>query len=406
MRCLFQADVWSLGITAIEMAMGAPPYSNLPPYPAMLKITQQDPPNVPESKFSKDFRDFIHQCLIKDVNKRPRISELMKHAFLKKANKTSNLIPLIQQHQHGKNDLSEIRSSDEESDQFEHKSDFGSMVRHNVNTGRFKKNKAAKRDISVEWTFGTRDSGMASPRPPYDDDAYLYDDANQGYTNIQYTPMANEDTASNDAYDEAFDGGTMIRSPTDHKEKLANLQNGYKKANEINGHGDDDDDDETASFDGGTMVRTTDNDEHKKYLNGGHNKENDINHYGSDMSDDSQPTPNDKFDSDSTFNKIRNSMKYNGASLIKVPKPKLKNTLSVVSYSIGIQTMGTETFDKATQTQNDTVSDLVGIYKDIDDLFNVLNDHIDNDGQKHLELLKDKVKKLTHMKLSYVYQFS
>ena len=58
---------------------------DMPPYPAMLEITQQDPPNVPESKFSKDFRDFIRQCLIKDVKKRPRINELLKHPFLKKA---------------------------------------------------------------------------------------------------------------------------------------------------------------------------------------------------------------------------------------------------------------------------------------------------------------------------------
>lgn len=399
------------------MAMGAPPYSNLPPYPAMLKITQQDPPNVPESKFSKEFRDFIRQCLIKDVKKRPRINELLKHPFLKKAKKTSHLVALITKHQQSKNnDLSEIRSSEEEDDEFEEKS-FGSMIRSSANA-KGKKKKTNQRDFSVEWTFGTRDGSMMSPRP-YDDDVDLYDDANNGYNNLQYTPMADDDTNSGDYGD--FDGGTMIRSPTDHKEKLANLSNGYKQQNEI----DDDDDDETASFDGGTMVRNespmppingngnghghtkeigtgTSSGTNNIYINGVKSK--DRHHYGSDDSNDSlqNPTPMtpDAFDQNSTFNQIRNSMKMNGSSLIKVPKPKLKNTLSVVSYSIGIQTVPIQSFDKSTQTQNDTVSDLVGIYKDIDDLFNILNDHIDNDGQKHLESLKDKVKKLTHMKIT------
>ena len=79
-------------------------------------------------------------------------------------------------------------------------------------------------------------------------------------------------------------------------------------------------------------------------------------------------------------------------------RPRLKPVLSVVSYSIGIQTQEIETFDKAVQTSNDTVSDLVGIYKDIDDLFNLIHNHTDNVGQEHLEILKSKVKKLTHMK--------
>eukprot|EP00483_Globobulimina_turgida_P007991 UN08007 len=116
----------------------------------------------------------------------------------------------------------------------------------------------------------------------------------------------------------------------------------------------------------------------------------------------------DGFDADTTYLKIRSSMKVN--QNICVPVPKLKNSLSTISYSIGIQTIGIETFDKCTQTptqnhhnrpgDNDSVSGLVGIYKDIDDLFNVLTNHIDNDGQTHLELLREKVKKLTHMKIT------
>merc|ERR1712154_478226 len=49
---------------------------------------------------------------------------------------------------------------------------------------------------------------------------------------------------------------------------------------------------------------------------------------------------------------------------------------------------------------NDTVSDLVGVYKDMDDLFSLLSGHVDETGQEHLESLREKVKKLTHMKIT------
>jgi len=392
------ADVWSLGITAIEMAMGAPPYSHLPPYPAMLKITQQAPPTVPESLFSTEFRDFIHHCLIKDVTKRPRINELLKHPFLQNAKKTSHLVPLIQKRQQTKNnqpELSEEEEEEEESDQFEQKSDFGSMVRNNINNMKRTSNK--RRDISVEWTFGTRDSALLSPNKFNDD---LYD----GYGQIQYTPRPDDDEheamfgaedegshdeehehPADDDMDDAFDGGTMIRAPTDHKAKLAELAN-KPQGDEANDIAEDDDED--GLFEGGTMYRNNE-DDFKAYVNNGAPRQMSMG------SDDSQ-----------NFEKVHNeqpNIKGNHVShsnSIKVPKPKLKNNLSIVTYSIGVQTVGTQTFDKATQTQNNTVSDLVGVYKDIDDLFSELSEHVDDAGQPHLDSLREKVKKLTHMKIT------
>ena len=67
-----QADIWSLGITAIELAEGQPPLSSIPPVKATLLITTRPPPELAnENKWSSDFVDFVRCCLIKDPEKRP-----------------------------------------------------------------------------------------------------------------------------------------------------------------------------------------------------------------------------------------------------------------------------------------------------------------------------------------------
>ncbi len=76
-----KADIWSLGITAIELATGKPPYFNNSPMQILLMTLQNDPPKLDET-FSLKFRQFIELCLCKDPSKRPSASELLKHKFL------------------------------------------------------------------------------------------------------------------------------------------------------------------------------------------------------------------------------------------------------------------------------------------------------------------------------------
>ena len=73
-----KADVWSLGITLIEMADGLPPLAEMNPFRAMRIIPSSDPPTLecPE-KFSKDFNNFLAKCLVKDPSKRCSIQELV-----------------------------------------------------------------------------------------------------------------------------------------------------------------------------------------------------------------------------------------------------------------------------------------------------------------------------------------
>ncbi|XP_078083831.1 myosin-IIIb [Mustelus asterias] len=78
-----RCDVWSLGITAIELGDGEPPLSDLHPVKALFKIPRNPPPTLlyPE-KWHTEFNHFISQCLIKDFEKRPSVSYLLKHPFI------------------------------------------------------------------------------------------------------------------------------------------------------------------------------------------------------------------------------------------------------------------------------------------------------------------------------------
>eukprot|EP01102_Stenamoeba_stenopodia_P014808 TRINITY_DN496_c0_g1_i1.p1 TRINITY_DN496_c0_g1~~TRINITY_DN496_c0_g1_i1.p1 ORF type:complete len:610 (-),score=153.24 TRINITY_DN496_c0_g1_i1:177-2006(-) len=78
-----KADVWSLGITAIEMAEILPPNSNLHPMRVLFLIPRAPSPKLCETAaWSPEFHDFIAQCLIKDTARRPTADELLKHKFI------------------------------------------------------------------------------------------------------------------------------------------------------------------------------------------------------------------------------------------------------------------------------------------------------------------------------------
>ncbi|KAL6064146.1 STE/STE20/MST protein kinase, variant 3 [Balamuthia mandrillaris] len=79
-----KADIWSLGVTAIEMAEGEPPHQKESLMKAMAKILSGPPPRLKEpSKWSPEFNKFIEDCLDKDPAKRPSSTELLEHPFVK-----------------------------------------------------------------------------------------------------------------------------------------------------------------------------------------------------------------------------------------------------------------------------------------------------------------------------------
>ncbi|XP_036387392.1 serine/threonine-protein kinase 4-like [Megalops cyprinoides] len=128
------ADIWSLGITAIEMAEGKPPYADIHPMRAIFMIPTNPPPTFrnPDA-WSEPFRDFVVQCLVKNPENRAAATQLLQHPFIKNAKPSSILRALI-------NDAMEIklkkmeaqqREQDQEDDENsdDDEVDQGTMVR-------------------------------------------------------------------------------------------------------------------------------------------------------------------------------------------------------------------------------------------------------------------------------------
>uniref|UniRef100_A0A8C3PVE4 non-specific serine/threonine protein kinase n=1 Tax=Chrysolophus pictus TaxID=9089 RepID=A0A8C3PVE4_CHRPC len=79
----YKADIWSLGITLIEMAQIEPPHHELNPMRVLLKIAKSDPPTLAQpSKWSSDFKDFLKKCLEKNVDSRWSATQLLQHPFV------------------------------------------------------------------------------------------------------------------------------------------------------------------------------------------------------------------------------------------------------------------------------------------------------------------------------------
>ncbi|XP_012712696.2 mitogen-activated protein kinase kinase kinase kinase 4 isoform X13 [Fundulus heteroclitus] len=79
----YRSDLWSCGITAIEMAEGAPPLCDMHPMRALFLIPRNPPPRLKSKKWSKKFFSFIESCLVKNYTQRPPTEQLLKHQFIR-----------------------------------------------------------------------------------------------------------------------------------------------------------------------------------------------------------------------------------------------------------------------------------------------------------------------------------
>jgi serine/threonine-protein kinase 24/25/MST4 len=91
----FRADIWSLGITAMELALGEPPRSDVHPMKVLFIIPKEKPPKLDGPRWTKELKDFVALCLNKEAEKRPSAKSLLKHPFIRRAGKTELLQEMV-----------------------------------------------------------------------------------------------------------------------------------------------------------------------------------------------------------------------------------------------------------------------------------------------------------------------
>lgn len=91
----FKADIWSLGITAMELINGEPPNSSIHPMKVLFHIPKAPAPRLEGNQFSRDFKDFVAACLVKDPDRRPSAKELLQHRFIRGAGNVELLHELV-----------------------------------------------------------------------------------------------------------------------------------------------------------------------------------------------------------------------------------------------------------------------------------------------------------------------
>jgi len=224
-----KADIWSMGISIIEMSEGKPPLSDLHPLRALLQIPSNPAPKLQnQNEWTQEMHSFLALCLEKDPQKRSTAADLLKHPFIKNAGKKTiiqqlvlNVMPKIEKYreQKRKKDMEEAAKREEEKKERELKEKANGKSKR----GSKKKKKKKRRKIF-------------NAEPASDDEQYKSPISSPQRSANTYKNANNNGNYGNNNNEEVFDDSTMIITETnDNNNNNDNQYDEYMNGKTNNG---------------------------------------------------------------------------------------------------------------------------------------------------------------------------
>ncbi|KAM9969596.1 hypothetical protein ACTFIR_001432 [Dictyostelium discoideum] len=275
-----KADIWSLGITAIEMAESKPPLFNLNPVKVIFVIPFRQAPTLEvPGNWSPEFNDFISVCLNKEADKRPSAVDLLNHPFIKKGKEHSQptisemveqCIPTMKEYRRKKAEEEEAEEAEEGDDyddvnggdERQHGSSVSSA---GLQKGTLLKINTITQRATVMREDGTEDTSNNGGTFIYNNNSNNNSSKTSSSGTVVFSKngsiIKNDDDDDDDIEEGGFDSGSVVFKGSTLVEKFESMKLKYNKRRQQQESSDEEDDeeeddDEEGGFDSGSVVYT------------------------------------------------------------------------------------------------------------------------------------------------------
>jgi STE20-like kinase len=233
----YKADIWSLGITCIELAEKEPPHNELNPTRVMMRIRKSEAPKLKEPhKWSKIFQDFLSKCLTKQPDERLNARELLKHPFISKFDGDEKVMKILLSEKNATvNVIEEIETDENNSSANNNNNNPATKTTDSINNNNNNNNHNNNNNNMNKATNSSFDSSApTSSSSAHGNDSeheLSFDASTTNQNNLPNTEIINNNTA-NEVNNENIKNKTQIESKS-LKENKQIFSNNNKEENNI-----------------------------------------------------------------------------------------------------------------------------------------------------------------------------